>query len=128
MGGVCASLTCKYIRLVTNILICAKEFRWRGLDARNRRFCFLSVIPKLPIPIVEDILGELDKSKVFSTLDLVSGFFQCSLDEDSIPITAVITSMGLYGFKSVLQGLSSTPGWFHSVMARVCERTCTSVH
>lgn len=54
-------------------------------------------------------------------MDLVSGFFQCSIEEDSVPITAVVTQQGLFEFLSVPQGLSSSPGWFHSVMARVCE-------
>jgi len=81
----------------------------------------MSVIPKLPMPIVEDLLADLSSSKVFSTMDLVSGFFQCSIHEDSIPLTAVITSTGLYEFMSVPQGLSTSPGWFQSVMARVCE-------
>lgn len=86
-----------------------------------RRVNDMSVIPRLPIPIAEEILADLRSAKVFSTLDSVSGFFQCSIHEDSIPITAVISASGLYEFKSMPQGLSSSPGWFQSVMARVCE-------
>lgn len=52
---------------------------------------------------------------------MVSGFFQCSIDEDNIPITAVISQTRLYELLSVPQGLSSSPGWFHSVIARVCD-------
>ncbi|CAB1111520.1 unnamed protein product [Ectocarpus sp. CCAP 1310/34] len=67
------------------------------------------------------LLADLNSAKIFSTLDLISGFFQCCIEEDSIPITAVITATGLYEFKAMPQGLSSSPGWFHSVMQRVCD-------
>ena len=110
-----------YSNWASPLVVVAKANGGVRLTVNYKRINKMSVIPKLPIPIVEDILAELDKSKIFSTLDLVSGFFQCSIEEDSIPITAVITSTGLYEFLSVPQGLSSSPGWFHSVMARVCD-------
>lgn len=50
-----------------------------------------SVIPVLPLPTVDDLLADLGGAHVFSTMDLVSGFFQCSIHEDSIPLTAVCT-------------------------------------
>ena len=55
-----------------------------------------SVIPVMPLPTVEDLLSDLGGAKVFSTLDLVSGFFQHSIHEDSIPITAVCTQSGTW--------------------------------
>ncbi|CAB1113019.1 unnamed protein product [Ectocarpus sp. CCAP 1310/34] len=109
-----------YSNWASPLVVVAKANGGVRLTVNYKRINKMSVIPTLPIRIVEDILAELDKSKIFSTLDLVSGFFQCSIEEDSIPITAVITSTGLYEFLSVPQGLSSSPGWFHSVMARVC--------
>ena len=35
-----------------------------------------------PMPILDEILPELSKAKVFSTVDLRSGFWHCVLDED----------------------------------------------
>ena len=53
-----------------------------------------SVIPVLPLPTVDDLLADLGGAHVFSTMDLVSGFFQCSIHEDPIPLTAVCTQSG----------------------------------
>ena len=49
-----------------------------------------SIIPVLPLPTV-GLLSDLGGANVFSTMDLVSGYFQCSIYEYSIPLTAVCT-------------------------------------
>ena len=62
-------------------------------------------------------------ANVFSTMDLVSGFFQCSssIHEDSIPLTAVCTLAGNYVWTVMPMGLASSPEWFQSIMLRVCD-------
>ena len=54
-----------------------------------------SIISVLPLPVVDD-LSELGNSRVFSTTDLISGLFQCAIDKNSIPLTAVCTQDGLW--------------------------------
>ena len=80
-----------------------------------------SIIPTLPLPVVDDILSELGNSRVFSTTDLVIGFFQCAIDKDSIPLTAACTQDGPWEWKVMPQRLASSPGWFQSIVLRVCE-------
>ena len=75
----------------------------------------------LPLPTVDDLLSDLRGANVFSTMDLVSGFFQCSIHEDSIPLTAVRTQAGNYEWTVMPMGLVSSPGWFQSIMLRVCD-------
>ena len=70
------------------------------------------IIPVLPLPTVDDFLLDLGGANVFSTMDLVSGFFQCSIHEDSIPLTAVCTQAGNYEWTVMPMGLASSPGWF----------------
>ena len=48
-------------------------------------------------------------------------FFQCSIHEDSIPLTAVCTQAGNYEWTVMPMGLASSPGWFQSIMLRVCD-------
>ena len=71
--------------------------------------------------MVDDLLSELGNSRVFSTTDLISGFFQCAIDKDSIPLTAVYTQDGLWEWAVMPLGLASSPEWFQSIMLRVCE-------
>ena len=73
------------------------------------------------MPTVDDLLSDLGGANVFSTMDLVSGFFQCSIHEDSIPLTAVCTQAGNYEWTVMPMGLASSPGWFQSIMLRVCD-------
>ena len=80
-----------------------------------------SIIPVLPLPTVDDLLSDHGGANVFSTMDLVSVFFQCSIHEDSIPLTAVCTQAGSYERTVMPMGLASSSGWFQSIMLRVCE-------
>ena len=49
-------------------------------------------------------------------------FFQCSIHEDSIPLTAVCTQAGNYEWTVMPMCLASSPGWFQSIMLlRVCD-------
>ena len=80
-----------------------------------------SIIPVLPLPVVDDLLSEMGNSRVFRTTDLISGFFQCAINKDSIPLTAACTQDGLWEWTVMPQGFSSSPGWFQSIMLRVRE-------
>ena len=70
---------------------------------------------------MDDILSDLGGANVFSTMDLVSGFFQCAIYGDSIPLTAVCTQNGNYEWTVIPMGLASSPGWSQSIMLRVCD-------
>ncbi|CAB1096728.1 unnamed protein product [Ectocarpus sp. CCAP 1310/34] len=54
----------------------------------------------------------LGGSSVFSVLDLVSGFYQAAIHEGSIPLTAIVTTTGLYEFVRVPMGTSGAPSHF----------------
>ncbi|CAN0026839.1 unnamed protein product [Sphacelaria rigidula] len=55
-----------------------------------------TIIPVLPIPISEELLDELGGAKIFSCLDITSGYFNVAIHQDSIPSTAICTQSGLY--------------------------------
>ena len=80
-----------------------------------------NIIIMLPLPVVYDLPSELGNSRVFSTTDLITGFFQCAINKDSIPLTAVCTQDGLWEWTVMPQGFVSSPGWFQSIMLRVRE-------
>ena len=48
------------------------------------------------LPILEDIMPELGQAKVFSTVDLRSGYWHCVLDEEASLLTTFATSFGRY--------------------------------
>ena len=65
-----------------------------------------------PMPILDEILPELSKAKVFSTVDLRSGFWHCVLDEESSLLTTFNTPYGRYRWLRLPFGLSVSPEIF----------------
>ena len=62
-----------------------------------------------PMKTVEDLLTRLPGTKVFSTLDATSGFWQIPLDEESSLLTCLNTPFGRYRFKRLPFGIKSVP-------------------
>ena len=58
------------------------------------------------LPILVDILPELGQAKVFSTVDLRSGYWHCVLDEESSLLTTFATPFGRYRWCRLPFGLS----------------------
>ena len=62
-----------------------------------------------PIPVIEEVLHDLNGSTVFSKLDLKRGFHQVELDTESRQITTFITHKGLFRYKRLMFGITSAP-------------------
>ena len=86
-----------------------------------KRLNAATVVPVFPMPMVSDLISSLGGSKVFSVLDLLSGYFQAAIEESSIPLTAVCTASGLYEWTRMPQGCAGSPANFQSLMAIVCD-------
>ena len=50
------------------------------------------------LPIIEDILPDLDDVKVFSKVDLKEGYLKIELDDESIDLTTFHTPWGRWKF------------------------------
>ena len=74
-----------------------------------------------PLPLIDDILAQLDKSKYFTTLDLKSGYWQVAMDPSDQEKTAFACHIGLYEFNVMPFGLTNAPGVFQQLMATVLE-------
>ena len=72
-----------------------------------------------PIPRMNEILEKLAGSTYLSSLDLVDGFHQCPLHEDSRKYTAFITAAGCYEYTTSPMGLATSPNHYQFVMETV---------
>ncbi len=78
--------------------------------------------PSYPLPLLQDILSSMGKSnRVFSTLDLASGYWQVELDAPSKQLTAFSTPSGHWQFKKMLFGISGAPLTFHRLINHVLQ-------
>ena len=65
--------------------------------------------------------ANLKGAKVFSTIDLRSGYHHIALGKDSRAKTAFVTPFGKYKFLVVLYGLAQAPAYFQILMNKVLE-------
>ena len=85
-----------------------------------RQFNAATVKDEYPIPRIDDLLDALHGARWFSTLDLKSGYWQVSIQEQDKEKTAFCTSSGqLFEFNQVPFGLCNAPATFSRLMDRV---------
>ena len=73
------------------------------------------------MPVLDELLPELAQAKVFSTVDLRSGFWHCVLDEQSSLLTTFSTPHGRYRWLRLPFGLSVSPEIFQKRLNQAIE-------
>ena len=74
-----------------------------------------------PLPKIDEMYAKLKGAKVFSTIDLRSGYHHIALGKDSRAETVFVTPFGLYKFLMVQFGLAQAPVYFQLLMNEVLE-------
>ena len=75
----------------------------------------------LPLPKIDEMYAKLKGAKVFSTIDLRSGYHHIALGKSSRPKTAFVTPFGKYKFVMVSFGLAQAPAYFQLLMNKVLK-------
>ena len=94
----------------------------------SNRFCVdyrrLNQVTKpvaYPLPIIDDILGQLDKAKYISTLDMKSGFWSIPLTERAKDKSTFSSHLGAFKFNVMPFGMKNSPAIFCSLIDKVLK-------
>jgi hypothetical protein len=92
----------------------------------SRRMCVdyrslneVTIKNKYPLPRIEDLFDQMKGAKIFSKIDLRSGYHQLKLRAEDVPKIAFTARYGLYEFLVMSFGLTNAPAYFMNLMNKV---------
>jgi len=100
------------------VLVPKHNGKWR-MCVDYRKVNDITVKDSYSLPNIDEIFDSLDGAKIFTTMDLYSGYHQILMDDDSVEITSFTTRFGNYQFKVMPFGLTNAPATFQREMNRI---------
>ena len=91
--------------LGTPVIFVDKEDGTIRLCVDYRKLNDVTIKNKYPLPKIEDLFDQMNGAKIFSKIDLRTGYHQLRVRESDIPKTAFTTRYGFYEYTVMSFGL-----------------------
>ena len=84
-----------------------------------RKLNAVTIKNKYPLPKIEDLFDQMNGARVFSKIDLRTGYHQLKVREEDIPKTAFTTRYRLFEYTVMSFGLTNAPAYFMNLMNKI---------
>ena len=101
------------------VLFAKKKEKTLRLCIDYRQLNRVTVKNRYPLPRIDDLFDQLRGARVYSKIDLPTGYHQLRVRETNIPKTTFRTHYGDFEFTVMLFGLTNAPAVFMDLMDRV---------
>jgi hypothetical protein len=101
------------------VLFVEKKDSSKRLVVDYRSLNEVTIKNKYPLHNINDLFDQLKGGKVFSKIDLRSGYFQLKIREQDIAKTTFTTRYGLYEYTIMSFGLTNALTYFMTMMNKV---------
>ncbi|GJV47664.1 putative reverse transcriptase domain-containing protein [Tanacetum coccineum] len=101
------------------VLFVKKKDRSFQMCIDYRELNKLTVKNRYPLPRIDDLFDQLQGSRVYSKIDLRSGYHQLRVREEDIPKTSFRARYGHYEFQVMSFGLTNAPAGIHVNPAKI---------
>lgn len=102
------------------LLVKKKDGAWR-FCVDYRKLNEITIKNRFPLPIIEEILDELEEAEYFNKLDMRSGYHQVRMLPEDEYKNAFKTHHGHYQFKVMPFGLTNAPATFQCIMNQILQ-------
>jgi hypothetical protein len=82
----------------------------------------ITIKDKFPLPRIDDTIDALYGARYFTTLDLLSGYWQIEINEADKHKTAFICELGLFEFNRMPFGHTNAPSTFQRAMNNIFQK------
>jgi hypothetical protein len=103
----------------TPVLFVQKKDGSQRMCVGYRSLNDVTIKNKYPLTRIEDLFDHMRGARVFSKIDLRSGYHQMKIRPYDIPKTTFSTRYGLYEFTVMSFGLTNAPSYFMNLMNKV---------
>jgi hypothetical protein len=101
------------------VLFVQKKDRSQRMCVDYRSLNDVTVKNKYMLPHIKDLFDHMRGARVFSKIDLRSGYHQVKIRPSDIPKTTFSTQYGLYEFTIMSFGLTNAPTYFMNLKNKV---------